>query len=46
MNTLLEKADHLYKQLTTYRPTLEALLMRVTEQGQNKLQVRRNPLDK
>lgn len=33
INTLLEKADRSYKQLQAYKPTLELLLVRISEQG-------------
>ncbi|MPC95716.1 E3 ubiquitin-protein ligase UBR4 [Portunus trituberculatus] len=33
INTLLEKADRYYKQLQGYKPTLELLVVRISEQG-------------
>ena len=33
INSLLEKADRSYKQLQAYKPTLELLLVRITEAG-------------
>ncbi|ELU10961.1 hypothetical protein CAPTEDRAFT_154354 [Capitella teleta] len=38
INGLLEKADRLYKQLQLNKPALEALLIRVSEQGGEKLE--------
>ncbi|XP_014674376.1 PREDICTED: E3 ubiquitin-protein ligase UBR4-like [Priapulus caudatus] len=37
INSLLEKADRVYKQLVSYRPTLDALLQRVSEHGGEKI---------
>ena len=39
INTLLEKADRLYKQLQHNKPTLEALLIRISEHSSDRLQV-------
>ena len=39
VNTLLEKADRLYKQLQLNRPALEDLLIKITEKGLDKIQV-------
>ena len=39
MNSLLEKADRLYKQLQLNRPALEDLLLKITERGLDKIQV-------
>ena len=33
INTLLDKADRLYRQLQNNRPTLEALLVRISERS-------------
>lgn len=38
INVLLEKADRLYKQLQLNKPALEALLIRVSEMGGEKLE--------
>ncbi|XP_052093919.1 E3 ubiquitin-protein ligase UBR4-like [Mytilus californianus] len=37
INTLLEKADRIYKQLQQHRPVLEKLLIQVTEHGSERL---------
>ena len=37
INTLLEKADRIYKQLQQHRPLLEKLLIQVTEHGSERL---------
>ncbi|ESP04880.1 hypothetical protein LOTGIDRAFT_156120, partial [Lottia gigantea] len=37
INTLLEKADRIYKQLQSHRPVLENLLIQVTEHGCERL---------
>ena len=43
INTLLEKADRLYKQLQHNKPTLEILLIRISEHSSDRLQVSRSP---
>ena len=39
VNSLLEKADRLYKQLQLNRPTLEALLIKINEHTYDKTMV-------
>ena len=36
INTLLEKADRVYKTLVAFRPSLEILLLRVYDHGSDK----------
>ena len=40
INTLLEKADRLYKHLQLNKPALEGLLIKISEHGGDRSQVR------